>query len=601
MSDFQLIKEDEHAFTVKHPSGKHFQVAKAGLDKKVIAKIKAMGPVKMADGGVVPDSASDPLQAIIGSSFFPGEKPAANQGDPADPNLKDLNGNPPIRYTGHGRTDEQIIADQNNAIMANRSPASFIGDAAHAIGSGIHDVYNAWSQNVTQPIVNGVKDVASGLVSGVSGNPMPSAQAATAPNPNALNALTDSQAQAAAERQALSGANGGPSPASTAPTAQPQGVQLPKDMQSAYGMQMAGIKGNANAAMQAGDQSKQAYDAYAEQVQQHEQMYQERLKYIDEEQQKLMDSFASNKIDPNRVWKNASTGNKIMAGLGLFLSGMGSGITGQQNGALTLLQKKMDQDIEAQKANKDGDRSLFQMNMEKYKNAQMAEEATRLQMNTSLNAQLESIKASTGSLQAKSNAQILQGQLQMQMAQQKHQLAMMQMQAGVYGGGNGQGGVQIGKEPPALLLDDKYRAKRVPIGGVAYQAPNEKTADEMRKMEGAYQPIVDDIKLLQNLGKGAAIPGSSENQRAQAAMGRIAMKVNEFNGYNRFTDMDEKTIHNQFNDPSSIKSFFQGQGATYDTLRALKNSLENARSKNLIGYKGPANFQGTYVGNVNGR
>jgi hypothetical protein len=141
----------------------------------------------------------------------------------------------------------------------------------------------------------------------------------------------------------------------------------------------------------------------------------------------------------------------------------------------------------------------------------------------------------------------------------------------------------------------------VPVGGVAYQAPNEKSADEMRKMEGAYQPIVDDIKLLQNLGPGATVPGSAANQRAQAAMGRIAMKVNEFNGYNRFTDMDEKTIHSQFNDPTSIKSLFQGQGATYDTLRALKNSLENARSKNLIGYKGAADFKGTYAGNVNGR
>lgn len=604
MSDFQLIKEDEHAFTVKHPSGKQFQVAKAGLDKKVIAKIKAMKPIKMADGGVVPDSGADPLQAIIGTSSFPGEKPAANQGDPADPNLKDLNGNPPSRYTGHGRTDEQIIADQNQAIQANRAPASMIGDAAHAVGSWIKD-YSApglmWkAENAAAPYI---KDAATGLVGGISGNPIASAQAGPAqpPNQSALSSLTDSQQQAAAEHQALSGANGGPSPASAASASQPQGIQLPKDMQGAYGMQMAGIKGNADAAMQAGDQSKQAYDAYAQQVQQHEQMYQDRLKSIDEDQQKLMDSFASNKIEPNRVWKNASTGNKIMAGLGLFLSGMGSGITGQKNGALELLQKKMDQDLEAQKANKDGDRSLFQMNMEKYKNAELAEAATRLQMNTSMNAQLESIKASTGSLQAKSNAQILQGQLQMQMAQQKHQMAMMQMQAGVYGGGNGQGGVPIGKEPSALLLDEKYRQNRVPVGGMAYQAPNDKTADEMRKMEGAYQPIVDDIKLLQNLGKGAAIPGSSENQRAQAAMGRIAMKVNEFNGYNRFTDMDEKTIHSQFNDPTSVKSLFQGQGATYDTLRALKSSLENARSKNLIGYKGPANYQGTYVGNVNGR
>lgn len=597
MSEFQLIKEDEHAFTVKHPSGKHFQVAKAGLDKKVIAKIKAMSPVKMADGGIVPDTSADPLKEIIGNT--PGYADSGYRSFTTPPKP----GEPwEVGDGGYRKVPGLERSPASDGTGPSRAPASFIGDAAHAIGSGIHDVYNAWNQNITQPIVSGVKDAATGLVSGVSGNPMPSAQAAPVPTDTQGKPpiLSDAEAQAAAERQALMGANGGPTPASAAAPTQPQGVQLPKDMQNAYGMQIAGIKGNAQAAQAAGDQASQAWNDYNAQIQQREQAYQERLKAIDDEQNQLMQKFATNKVDPNRVWNNASTGNKIMAGLGLVLSGMGSGVTGQPNGALEIIQKKIDRDIEAQKSDKDTSRSLFQMNMEKYKNAQMAEEATRLQMNTALNAKLESIKATTGSQQAKANAQILQGQLQMQIAQQKHQMAMMQMQAGVYGSGSGQGGVPIGKEPPMLMLDEKYREHRVPINGTAYQAATKEGAEHLRKMESMYQPIVKDIALLNGLGSDAMV-SPEKRVRAKAALGRIAMALNEFNGYNRFTEMDDKTLREQFNDPSAFMSILQGKGATMDTLNALKTKLENERSKNLIGYRGTADFQGTPVGNVNGR
>lgn len=566
MSEFQLVKEDEHAFTVKHPTGKHFQVAKAGLDKEVLQKIKAMTPIKLADGGIVPDGSNDPLSQIVGNGKQSYSTPA--------PNLTPDNVGDGYYRTPDASTD------------ASRSPASLGSDIGSAIHNGFKSVMD-WRNSVDAPVVQNVKDFGSALADGAT-------PAQEAPS------MTDAQSQAQQERQALSGGNGGPAPASTQ-TSQPVNYQLPPDMQKAYQMQMSGIQGNAQAGQQAGDQASKAWQDQNTAMQQQEQAYQARLKSIDDDQNQLMQKFSSQKIDPDRVWKTASTGSKIMAGIGLMLSGAGSASAGQENLAYNTIQKQIDRDIDAQKSDMGKTQSLFTMNMEKYKNAQLAEEATRLQMNTALNAKLESIKATTGSQQAKYNAQILQGNLQMQMAQQKHQMAILQMQAGVYGGASGQGGIPIGKEPAFMLMDEKYRQNRVPVGGVAYQAPNEKTADEMRKMEGAYQPIVDEIKLIQSLGADAAVPGSAANKRAVSAMARIGMKVNEFNGYNRFTDVDEKTIHNQFNDPSSIKSLFQGQGATFDTLRALKNTLENARSKNLIGYKGTADYQGRYAGNVNGR
>ena len=56
-------------------------------------------------------------------------------------------------------------------------------------------------------------------------------------------------------------------------------------------------------------------------------------------------------IDPDRYWNSKSTGQKIMAGIGLVLAGMGAGATGQPNAALQVIQNAIDNDIKAQKLN----------------------------------------------------------------------------------------------------------------------------------------------------------------------------------------------------------------------------------------------------------
>lgn len=63
----------------------------------------------------------------------------------------------------------------------------------------------------------------------------------------------------------------------------------------------------------------------------------------------LKEASAKAKIDPEQYLSNMGIGSKILTGLGLVLSGIGSGLTGQPNMAISMLQNNLDRNIGAQK------------------------------------------------------------------------------------------------------------------------------------------------------------------------------------------------------------------------------------------------------------
>jgi hypothetical protein len=55
-------------------------------------------------------------------------------------------------------------------------------------------------------------------------------------------------------------------------------------------------------------------------------------------------------IDPDRYWNHKSTGGKILAGIGIILGGLGQGLMrGHSNQAMDVINRAIDQDIDAQK------------------------------------------------------------------------------------------------------------------------------------------------------------------------------------------------------------------------------------------------------------
>ena len=102
----------------------------------------------------------------------------------------------------------------------------------------------------------------------------------------------------------------------------------------------------------------------------------------------LAQAYADSKIDPKAAWQNAVTPTAI---IGTLISGLGQAIgVGQvnNNAALDLINKHVDQEIQAQAANQGKQLNLYKMNREALGNDLAANLATREQLYTGLKYQL---------------------------------------------------------------------------------------------------------------------------------------------------------------------------------------------------------------------
>lgn len=71
-----------------------------------------------------------------------------------------------------------------------------------------------------------------------------------------------------------------------------------------------------------------------------------------EELRQNVQKASAEQVDPNRLWKNKSTGGKILTGLGVALGAAGAGLLHSgTNGAMQIFQSAIDADIAAQKDN----------------------------------------------------------------------------------------------------------------------------------------------------------------------------------------------------------------------------------------------------------
>ena len=84
----------------------------------------------------------------------------------------------------------------------------------------------------------------------------------------------------------------------------------------------------------------------------------------DKQMMMLIDEVKNRKIEPGRLWSNMGVWEKTLAGLSLFLGGLASGAEGGPNVALDFLNKQIDRDIEAQKADKSQRMSLYKINLQ---------------------------------------------------------------------------------------------------------------------------------------------------------------------------------------------------------------------------------------------
>ncbi len=240
------------------------------------------------------------------------------------------------------------------------------------------------------------------------------------------------------------------------------------------------------ATQQINNQTAQFYKDYATKSDANQKTHEQFQTEMKAKDDALLKAYSDNKIDPNRFYKNQSTGSRIASSIGLILSGAGSAVTGGPNLAMQQLQKAVDADIEAQKNEQGKNMNLFSMNREALGDDMRAQAATQNQLLTGVQA-----KVGMATAQAQNPGVKLRGQQMINdLEQQKLQ---NRMQIGLLSQGGGQPGAQgnlSGADPAVLVpmfIKDPGQQKE------AYA--------EIQKAQDASRSYQEMLKLVDEAGK----------------------------------------------------------------------------------------------------
>lgn len=386
--------------TVKDPTEEHMVPGdhpQNDIEKEVVSKKKQ--EMKMADGGDVPNSESvedSPEQIMADAAKVEPQQPEAPK-----PNTQDYftNGTFDFNKFALANPDKVPLEAQTAALQAQNKTA----DLAKALqnAGAMHekariDAYNQEAQKAGMP---------------------------TKPYPDSVQSLIAAQSPvAAAPNMAPQGSKMPPAPTSPA---DPFGTQATYDAAlRGIGEQKAGMAQEAAATGQLGNQQAQVLGNAIEQQKTQQQQYQDHYNDLENERQAFQRDIQNNLIDPNHYLNSKDTGQKIATGIGLIISGMGAGAGKQPNMAMEFLNRQINNDIEAQKANLGARQNLLSANLRQFGNLRDATEMTRVMQTDIVANQLKQKAAAMQDPFAK--ARLLQeaGKLDLQTAGMVGQMAM---------------------------------------------------------------------------------------------------------------------------------------------------------------------------------
>lgn len=214
----------------------------------------------------------------------------------------------------------------------------------------------------------------------------------------------------------------------------------------------------------------------------------------------------SQKVDPNKYWANKTTGDKILAGIGMLLGSFG----GKGNKAVEVVQDSIDRDIKLQQAQIEDQKgaivakkNLLGEMRQVFGDEVAAREATRIALLNNAAFQLQASAAKYGGEEAKSKALMALGQIEN--AKANAQAQFMQAMAK-----NAPLSRQALTNPE--LLTDEQRKRLVPGYGLATTEGN---AKDMIQYVGDYNQAKSGIGRLLEIAN-TPMKSVSPSLRAEA-------------------------------------------------------------------------------------
>jgi len=303
----------------------------------------------------------------------------------------------------------------------------------------------------------------------------------------------------------------------------------------------------------------------------------------------LSDEFnKASAVDPNRMWKNASTGQKIAGGLAILLGGIGAALQGTgKNLGLEAINSAIDRDIDAQKtelskktAGLQANTNLLGMLRQQLGDNDQAEAMFRKLAIDNATMRLDAIGAGLSNDVAKTKylqgRQALEGQkLVLQSQILSKGIASSAFKVAQEGGG------RIPKEYEAQVAQDKDLAGRiVPIDDKNFGiARTEKDGEELREGAARKESILASIQKIEEIRKKGITDRSfwSENRgRMSTIKGSIKndMRVGEKMG--TLDEGSDRLLDSMIGNPNDWTPYEIG-----GKLEELKSLVEQKYQKKL--------------------
>lgn len=365
---------------------------------------------------------------------------------------------------------------------------------------------------------------------------------------------------------------------------------LTGDLKTITDTQMKGLQQEASALSERYKAEEKLQQDFADQQIKQQEIFKQKEAALDMELKDIYEKTKGGQIDPNRFWNNQSSGNRIMASVAVALGAMGAAITGGKNDALDIIQAQVNRDIEAQKAELGQRNNLLSFNLNRLGNLQAAEQATRLQQMSVLQAQLQSAAAKSGN-------KLAQAQLNKQMADyfvtrvapMKSQLAQQQAFAQIAGGGAGDNAFAL------LGKDDQARAVKMPDGSykLAQSADDAKQIKEVvTSLDSLEQDVDDALSFAKGAGASANIGafgfGTDAYEQSKALQTRIINGIGALKDMTKLPAGMAKKIENLVPRPGSTNIPLLGdkEGSTkllLDLKKLIAEKRNSEYSTKLLG------------------
>lgn len=258
----------------------------------------------------------------------------------------------------------------------------------------------------------------------------------------------------------------------------------------------------------------------------------------------------SKKIDPNRYMANMSTFGKVATALGLILGGIGQGMTGgKENLALRMLEKSIDNDLDAQKEELGKKNNLLTAYYKMYGDIQQARAAAKATALQVVQMQAHAISEQSRSQQALKQNELLQAQLETKKQQEISRKAQVVMDQNLS---------QALKDQTAVPSSDQ-------VYDYIYRNVPEKQQKETIQAYNDYSKAVEQIEVLKQMMKDQQELNSIANltnfvQRQQKLQAYRVGLINTIKDITNETRMSDQEFKN-FVDPFVTKFYKSAETA----------------------------------------